>query len=211
MADRLADRLGHDDSRIHVVHNGVDLDRFHPGDVSIADRPPVILAASIATPEKGLHHLIAALPHLLTPRWQLWIAGDGWYHSAVTPPEQSGPVRRLGFLPRSEMPDFLRSGRVFVYPSDWDEPFGLGLVEAMASGLPCVTTRRGGIPEAGGSAVAYIDPTDAAALAAAIDSILQDDAQAKELGESGRAQAALFSTAHQYDSFCQAVQRTGRV
>lgn len=52
-----------------------------------------------------------------------------------------------GFIPYNQVPDYLQLGNIAVLPSMWDEPFGLTIVEAMAVGLPLITTRSGGIPE----------------------------------------------------------------
>jgi glycosyltransferase involved in cell wall biosynthesis len=52
-----------------------------------------------------------------------------------------------GFIPYPLVPDYLQTGDIAVLPSMWDEPFGLTVVEAMAVGLPLITTRSGGIPE----------------------------------------------------------------
>jgi glycosyltransferase involved in cell wall biosynthesis len=52
-----------------------------------------------------------------------------------------------GFVPYHKMPDYLQLADIAVVPSMWEEPFGLTVVEAMAAGLPLITTRSGGIPE----------------------------------------------------------------
>ena len=52
-----------------------------------------------------------------------------------------------GFIPYEDVPNYLRIADIAVLPSMWEEPFGLTIVEAMAAGLPLVTTRSGGIPE----------------------------------------------------------------
>ena len=52
-----------------------------------------------------------------------------------------------GFINYQMIPSYLKVGNIAVVPSMWEEPFGLTVVEAMAAGLPLITTRSGGIPE----------------------------------------------------------------
>ena len=52
-----------------------------------------------------------------------------------------------GFIPYDKMPDYLHLADIAVLPSMWEEPFGLTVAEALASALPLITTRSGGIPE----------------------------------------------------------------
>jgi glycosyltransferase involved in cell wall biosynthesis len=52
-----------------------------------------------------------------------------------------------GFIPYEDVPYYLHLADIAVLPSMWDEPFGLTIAEALAAGLPLITTRSGGIPE----------------------------------------------------------------
>ena len=52
-----------------------------------------------------------------------------------------------GFIPYSNIPNYLKTANVAVIPSVWDDPFPTTVLEAQAMGLPIITTRRGGIPE----------------------------------------------------------------
>lgn len=106
------------------------------------------------------------------------------------------------------MPEFLRGGRVFVFPSVADEGFGMALLEAMACGLACVVSPVGGVPEVGGDAVRYVDPRDHRVLAETIDELLLDDDAATELGQRARDRAMRFSIANQYDRFTAAIAAT---
>lgn len=92
---------------------------------------------------------------------------------------------------RSQMPDVYREHDVVVFPSEWDEPFGLVLVEAMASALPVVTTLRGGASEIVGDRRVAIpfkagDPDD---LAAKLAWVLTHPRQAGEIGLTARQEA----------------------
>jgi glycosyltransferase involved in cell wall biosynthesis len=89
------------------------------------------------------------------------------------------------------LPDLYRNGSVLAAPSLLQEPFGLQLVEAMATALPVVASRAGGmagIVEDGVTGL-LIERNDTEALAAAITAILCDPQRAGEMGRAGRAAA----------------------
>ena len=100
-------------------------------------------------------------------------------------------IRHRTWIGRDELPSLYRSSGMLVLPSVWEEPFGIPLVEAMASGLPVVATRVGGIPEIVEHGVTglLVPPDDPAALAGAIAELLADPSRARELGEAGRRRA----------------------
>jgi glycosyltransferase involved in cell wall biosynthesis len=100
-------------------------------------------------------------------------------------------VRHSRWIGRDELPSLYRSSGMLVLPSVWEEPFGIPLVEAMASGLPVVATRVGGIPEIVEHGVTglLVPPDDPDALAGAIAELLVDPSRARELGEAGRRRA----------------------
>jgi glycosyltransferase involved in cell wall biosynthesis len=93
--------------------------------------------------------------------------------------------------PHSELADKYRMFDVFVGPSVWNEPFGMVIVEAMASGLPVIATRGGGIPEIvkNGETGFLIARGDAAGLAEAITSLLENDELRESMGRAGRKRA----------------------
>jgi spore coat protein SA len=107
------------------------------------------------------------------------------------PDPVAGRVRHETWLGRDELPDRYRRARVFVFPSVFDEPFGIPPVEAMASGVPVVATRVGGIPEVVEDGVTgiLVPPEDPVALADAVRSLLDDPALARRMGEAGRRRA----------------------
>jgi len=100
-------------------------------------------------------------------------------------------VRFLGNLPYSHLIQLYRNADVFVFPSVWDEPFGMPIVEAMACGVPVVATRGGGIPElvSDPDTGLLVERGDAASLAAAILRLLEDPGLRKKMGAAARARA----------------------
>jgi glycosyltransferase involved in cell wall biosynthesis len=81
---------------------------------------------------------------------------------------------------------------VFCYPS-LSEGFGLPVLEAMSAGAAVVTSDRSSMPEVGGDAVEYVDPTEVDSIRAGLERLLRDDARRAALGERARARAAEFS------------------
>jgi glycosyltransferase involved in cell wall biosynthesis len=105
-------------------------------------------------------------------------------------------VSFLGPIPHSRLCSHYRDSDVFAFPSVWNEPFGMPLVEAMASCVPVVATRGGGIPEIveEGQTGLLVERANAAALAQAILYLLEDKDLRKAMGEAGQRRATrLFS------------------
>ena len=101
-------------------------------------------------------------------------------------------VRWLGFVDEEDKPILYRNAETFVFPSK-HEGFGLGVLEALASGTPVVTTNTSSLPEVLGDAGFAVDPDDARNMAGSIIStIIQDNLRA-ELRQKGEEQAAAFS------------------
>jgi spore coat protein SA len=101
--------------------------------------------------------------------------------------------------------DEFRAADIFCCPSIWEEPFGMVNVEAMATGLPVVATRMGGIPEIFENGGALLVPAnDAAAIANAIERLIMNPAERKEIGEAGlRSFQARFSWDAVRQTYCR--------
>jgi starch synthase len=161
-ADILRSYPALDESRVHVVYNGIDLDRWKPtedADVVRAlgidpDRPSVVFVGRI-TRQKGLPYLLRAAA-LLPPEVQLVLCAGAPDTPGILAEvtglvetlqkERSGVVWIDRLLPQHELSAVLTAGTVFVCPSVY-EPLGIVNLEAMACGLPVVGTATGGIPE----------------------------------------------------------------
>jgi glycosyltransferase involved in cell wall biosynthesis len=200
-----------------VVHNGVDTTRFRPA--AADEREPLVVWSGRMIPEKGTDLLLRAFARVpKRTECSARLIGQADFYPAVLGAdryerqclelgaESPHPVEFLGLQPNTAMPDLLRRGRVFCFPTQCDEAFGLGLLEAMASGLACITSSRGGIAELGGDAVVYVDPRDTGAFAEAIEWLLTDDAAAADLGRRARARAEELTVAHQFEQLLDVVR-----
>jgi starch synthase len=161
-ADILRSYPALDESRVHVVYNGIDLDRWKPVDDRDTvralgidpDRPSVVFVGRI-TRQKGLPYLLRAAA-LLPAEVQLVLCAGAPDTPGILAEvtelvqalqkERSGVVWIDRLLPQPELSAVLTAGTVFVCPSVY-EPLGIVNLEAMACGLPVVGTATGGIPE----------------------------------------------------------------
>ncbi len=126
------------------------------------------------------------------------------------------PADRVEFfgrhVPHPDLPAHYAAADVFVFPSVWEEPFGMPLVEAMAAGLPCVATRGGAFPEIveqerTGLLVAR---GDAKELAGAILALCADDGRRAAMGQAGCARAReRFGWDHVADALVEEYLRAG--
>jgi glycosyltransferase involved in cell wall biosynthesis len=105
-------------------------------------------------------------------------------------------VSFTGSLPNQPLVNFYQNADVFVFPSVWNEPFGIPIVEAMAAGVPVVATKGGGIPElvVDGETGILVERGNFSALAEAILRLLSDEELRKSMGKAARKRAIeLFS------------------
>jgi len=104
------------------------------------------------------------------------------------PPALAARVTFAGTLSRADLLRRYQEADIFVFPSIWDEGFGLPPVEAMAAGLPVIATRSGAVVETvvDGETGVLVDKGDVTALGHAISSLLDDDRARSELGRGGR-------------------------
>ena len=101
-------------------------------------------------------------------------------------------LRFLGFVPQEELPVIYAGARLFVYPSRY-EGFGLPVVEAMASGVPVITSSVSCLPEIAGDAADLVHPDDTDRLRIAMERLLEDDGHRAELRARGIERATRFS------------------
>jgi glycosyltransferase involved in cell wall biosynthesis len=177
-----------------VIPNGVLAAAAPPGDSvrSIATESTVLYAGRLRT-RKAVAVLLEAMAALAPrrPDLRLVVAGDGEQALALRRrAERSdlrGRVEFAGALPREAIAEWYRRAAVLCLPSIY-EGFPVTIVEAMAAGLPVVATRVAGVPEAvdHGATGLLAPPEDAAALAAAIERVLEDIDLRRRMGQAAR-------------------------
>ena len=96
-----------------------------------------------------------------------------------------------GFLPAEDVPLFYNAAEVFVYPS-LHEGFGLPLIEAMACGLPVITSQGSSLEEVAGDAALLVDPLSESSIASAMQRMLEDSALRLRLRQAGLNRSKMF-------------------
>jgi glycosyltransferase involved in cell wall biosynthesis len=197
------------EEKIKVIPAGIDVSRFNPADpdtaimekLGISDGDFVVLFIGRLTREKGVYDLLhaaklASLDGGLE-NVKIVFAGSG--------PEKERLIRLSGKLKVEkyvkfagsfsyvDMPKLYNAADVFILPSIpvsfWQEQFGMVLVEAMASGLPIISTLSGSIPEVLGEGGILIQPNDPLSIYREIKKLLLDDAFRAGLGLMARKRA----------------------
>jgi len=186
--------------RLAYFPNGVDTDSFAPG-VSAPARPGsrTVLYVGRLEQEKNLACLIEALALVKDAPLRLVLVGDGSLRGDLERRARAAGVEAafLGVVPHGQLPDHFRAADCFVLPS-LTEGNPKALIEAMACGLPCAASARGGIPsilEDGVSGLLF-DPERAQDIARAVGRLLADRRLARGLGERARAAALSLYDAH---------------
>lgn len=183
-----AKRQGVARHRLEVLHNGIDTERFgHRGPDFVG--PAVVVARLV--PLKGIDVLLRATPAIVAncPDFRLHVAGDGPARGQL---EQLAADLGVGTVVRflgevRDVPALLAGSRVFVLPSR-SEGISLTILEAMASGLPVVTTRVGGNPEVvvDGETGYLIPGDDPSSLADALTRLWTRPELCARMGEGSR-------------------------
>ena len=196
------DILGIPAERIEVIYPGVAEEFFHvtPDAVSAAKRRyglsrPYLLFVGCIEPRKNVGRILDAYKTLRFSTGELelilagpvgWNAGDLLQRSHQTP-----GVRLLGYVPETLLPGLARGAEILVYPSLY-EGFGLPVAQALAAGVPVVTSNRSCLPEVAGGGALLIDPNSVEQLREAIETLMQSDSLRIRLGEAGRTRAEMY-------------------
>jgi glycosyltransferase involved in cell wall biosynthesis len=195
---QLIEGLGWPGSKIEVIHNGVDSDRFREpaspelrAELSGGNPGPLVLTIARLDPDKGHRHLLRAAA--LLPDVRFVLAGEGPERGALeTLTRELGVEDRVRFLGhRRDIPQLLGACDVMALPSSF-EGLPVSVLEAMASGTAVVASNIGGVDELITDDVTgvLVEPGDAPALAAGIRRLVDDPADAARLAEAARARVA---------------------
>lgn len=189
--------------RIALINPGVEIETFSPKTAAKPTGEFVILFVGWLVPRKGIDFLLLALrelladPELKNRRIRLQIVGSGAGRDRV-----EKLIARLGLgdacafsgaVTYDQMPDAFRGVNAFVLPSvateEWQEQFGMALIEAMACGIPCIASLSGAIEEIAGNCALLCQPNDFLALYRNLRGLIRDPARGEDLGRRARARA----------------------
>lgn len=193
----------------NIVLNGLDHERFCPGDVSDAKMvsakrwdllaPYFLYVSRIEHPAKNHVRLIEAFTKFKAETkspWLLALGGSDWHgaaavHAAAAASPFSKDIRFLGFVPDEALPDLYRAAAGMVYPSLF-EGFGLPPVEAMSCGCPVISSARGSLDEVIGAGALRIDPEQVDDMAGALAKLSREPGLRDQLIAEGFVNARRF-------------------
>ncbi len=212
VADEVVAELGVDPERVRAIHHGTprpqagtnrssseqssQLSQSSPSELPQGSGR-YVLAIGTAEPRKDLPSLVKAFDSIASrlPDVVLVLAGPpGWGSAAVAEAVAMSPFSSrivvTGYV--GDLERLLRNASVLAYPSLY-EGFGLPTLEAMAAGVPVVTTTAGALPEVVGDAAILVEPGDSDALGAALEVVLTDEGERVALVERGFRRASMFT------------------
>jgi glycosyltransferase involved in cell wall biosynthesis len=205
----LGEHLGLRAERIALVPPAIERARFHPRATEEIERVtqahgvsgPYILYTGTVEPRKNLTGLLdayAALPESLRETFSLvLVGGQGWLQTDILRrlDELSAlSIVRTGYVSDADLPALYSGARLFVYPSIY-EGFGMPPLEAMACGVPVITSDSSSLPEVVGDAGLMVPTTDSRGLSEAIARVLTDE----ELAAGMRARGLVRAEGHTWD------------
>lgn len=207
--------INHYDEKTTTVYNGIDLHAFsscnhsiNRNSIGLQEDDFVMVFSGRVTAEKGIMQLIEAMTLLQDlPRIKLLVIGSSFYGNDDNENAFAKDLREkaahlsdriifTGFIPYAQMPNYLQIADIAVIPSVWDDPFPTTVLEAQATGLPIISTRRGGIPEQVTEESAILLDTDeyfVDNLATAIRDLYQHPEKRKALGQAGLLHSQYFN------------------
>ncbi len=218
--------------KIRTHYNAIDVSSFIPKrlddqtskrpdsrkKMGFADDDFVIAYSGRVNSDKGISELIDAMLLLKDKvKFKLMIIGGTFYGNAknedafvLSLKEKSEKIKDrivfTGFVPYESIPDYLHLADIAALPSMWDEPFGLTIVEALAAGVPLVTTRSGGIPEICEGIATIVDRKDIVNnLAAAILDLYENPEKRRQMAADGLSRSWFFDREPYSEKFFEAL------
>jgi glycosyltransferase involved in cell wall biosynthesis len=182
-----------DPSRVFAIHSGLGA---HPPYAAVDGLPSrYVLFVSTIEPRKNLDTLLDAFEKLRASgayEGSLVVVGKvGWKSKGIVPRLRRPGVVHLDYLDAARLATVYRNAEVFVMPSIY-EGFGFPLLEAMAHGVPTIAAASSSLPEIGGDATLYFEPTNAGELQTQLRRVLEEKTLRETLIARGRERAAQF-------------------
>lgn len=225
-AEDLRSLFGINPSRVSVVYNGIDPQRWSDhGDTNADDRVlrkygvrkgSYVLYVGTAAWRKNRAGMLRALRYAREARpdigMQLVWAGRLEVGEASTIDREARnlgirhAVRLIGYVPDSDLASLYRSASAHLFVSR-HEGFGLTIVEAMACGCPVITTRRTALAEVAGDAAVHVEPEEHADIGDAVIRVTEDESLRHDLVRRGLARAKRFTRDRQASETLQVYRR----
>ncbi len=188
-ATQVEQLLGVEASRIRVVPHGV-----HPA--AQAAHEQIILSVGALQKRKNTIRLVEAFEQC-PPGWKLVLAGSHGYEAAeaLARIEQSprrADIEVTGYISDTALRGWYARAGIFAFPS-LDEGFGMPVLEAMARGIPVLTSNRSALPEVSGDAALLVDPANTEDIANGLRRLIANESLRQSLRGKGLQRATQFS------------------
>ena len=188
-AHQVEQLLNVEPSRIRVIPHGT---RPPPANLTPTMREQIVLFVGAIQRRKNVVRLVEAF-EAVAPGWKLVLAGSFGFgaEEALDRIERSprkNDIQVLGYVPDRVIEDLYRHASVFAFPS-LDEGFGMPLLDAMARGVPVLTSNVSAMPEVAGDAVLLVDPSDVHSISEGLLKLTNDSALRADL-TGGRLQSS---------------------
>ncbi len=212
------------DCKCITVYNGIDLEAFNRSikdqkKLSFQEDDFILVFSGRLNEEKGIMQLIDAIIKLKKYlNIKLLVIGSSFYANDDMENSFTKKLKNkaadlkdriifTGFVPYSKMPNYLKTADVAVIPSMWEEPFGQTIVEAMAIGLPIITTRSGGIPEICENVAIIVERKNIVDnLAAAILDLYKHPEKREQMAKASLERSKLFDKETYAKNFFEALE-----
>lgn len=183
--------LGVAPQKIRVVHHGV-----RPLPVPSLPREKLILSVGAIQKRKNLARLVEAF-EALPSDWQMVLAGSDGFGAAeirarIETSTARNRIQTTGYVNDDALARWYGRASIFAFPS-LDEGFGIPVVEAMAAGVPVLTSNCSALREVAGDAALLVDPESTEAIAAALRELAKNPERRMEFARRGRERANRFS------------------
>ena len=180
-----------DPEKIEVILNGIDIRKFIPNPSAFFIENKIITTASADIPLKGLKYLILALPNIIKvfPKTSLTVIGrspsDSKLRKLITDLSLEDKIAFRSGITEEEIVNLYHSSEIAVIPSLY-EGFGFGAGEAMACGIPLISTHSGGLEEVVGDSAVKILPASTEEIESAVIKLFSSPDRKTELSKMGR-------------------------
>lgn len=192
-ANQVHQLLGFNRSRIRVIPHGVHM----PKVANTENRENVILCVGALQKRKNMLRLVEAF-ETVPKNWKLVLAGSPSGYEAekilqrIERSTERDRIEVTGYVTPQDLGSLYSRASIFAFPS-LDEGFGIPVLEAMAHGVPVITSNRSALPEVAGDAALLINPEETDDLSNALLRLIQDADLRARLAASGRARAARYT------------------
>jgi glycosyltransferase involved in cell wall biosynthesis len=180
-------------ARIRVIHHGC---RRPPEVLQPANRERMILFVGALQRRKNILRLVKAFEQA-APDWRLVLAGSFGFGSEeilarIQTSSRREDIQVLGYVPESILDKLYQRASLFAFPS-LDEGFGMPLLDAMAHGVPILTSNVSALPEVSGDAALLVNPSDVTSIAEGLGTLIEDQALREQLAQKGLARCREFT------------------